>query len=346
MNKVLLAFMLVIAPIIAFADELNVYIWEEYISEELIKKWEVKTGHKVNLSFYDSDESRDEVLGSGNGKAFDLAVLDRVSTQLFGKNNKIIALSPDRLSSLKDIEPRWKDSCGNFGMPYLWGSLGIIYNTEKVIPPPSSWKNLLEPELRYQGHIVMLADSIDTLAAPLLYKYKNINTEERADFEDAFSLLKHQAPMVLSYSNPLTYIKNKEDKGEMYIALGYSGDQLALNELSESNLWAYVIPDEGTTIWMDCFVVMEWSPRKELAIEFLGFINSAENAAFNSKELEVATPNKPAMKLLNSDFLTNPAIYPDKKHLDKSQIYRIISDASMSQRNRIVNAVIKYNEVK
>lgn len=346
MKKHLLAFALSFCSLSVLADELNVYIWEDFIAPELIDMWQEKTGHKLNLVFYDNDGDRDEVMGSGNKQIFDLAVIDSVGTQLFGKNNKILALSPDHLPSLKYIEPRWKDSCGNFGMPYFWGTLGIIYNSEKVTPPPSSWGHLLKPEVKYKGHVVMLKDTIDTLAVPLLYEHKSINSEERVDLESAFSLLKNQSDMLLGYGYALTYAKDKEESNDMYMALGYSGDDIVLNSSIEKPIWAYVVPTEGTAVWMDCFTVIADSPRVELALNFLDFINQPKNAAINSEYQELPTPNMAALRLLPASVLNNAAIYPNRAVLENGQEYRILSDANMSLRNRIVDAVIKYHDAK
>ncbi|MGY8870773.1 MAG: polyamine ABC transporter substrate-binding protein [Pseudomonadales bacterium] len=342
MKKILSLFILFLWSSVVFSDELKVYIWEDYISQELLDKWEEKTGHKVNLVFYDSDESRDEVLGSGNGKGFDLAVFDSISAQLFGKNNKLLALSPGNVPSLIDTDPHWKESCGNFGLPYLWGSLGIIYNKEKVIPAPTSWRHLLYPEQKYQGHVVMVEDAIDTLVAPLLLEGKSINTEDKSELQAAFTHLKNQAPSLLGYGYALTY--EKQNEGQMYMALGYSGDQLSLNEMSQSEAWGFVYPKEGTAIWMDCFSVMKWSSKKELALEFIEFINQPSNAALNSEWLGLATPNKRALKQLPEDVLSDTNIYPTKEIINNSHSYRIISDANMTQRHRIINAAKKYSD--
>jgi spermidine/putrescine transport system substrate-binding protein len=342
MKKLLPLFILCLWSSWAFSEELKIYIWEDYISADLIEKWETKTGHKVNLVFYDSDENRDEVLGSGNGKGFDLAVFDSVSAQLFGKNNKLLALSPGNVPSLIETDPHWKESCGNFGLPYLWGSLGIIYNKEKVIPAPTSWRHLLYPEQKYQGHVVMVEDAIDTLVAPLLLDGKSINTEDKSELQTAFAHLKNQAPSLLGYGYVLTYAKQRE--GQVYMALGYSGDQLSLNEMSQSDAWGFVYPTEGTAIWMDCFSIMEWSPKKELALAFIEFINQPENAALNSEWLGVATPNKKALTQLPDEMLNDTSIYPTTEMISKSHSYRIISDANMTLRHRIINAAMKYRE--
>lgn len=342
MKKVLMSFVFCLWSFSAFSDELKIYIWEEYISPELIDKWEEKTGHKVNLVFYDSDESRDEVLGSGNGKDFDLAVFDSVSAQLFGKNNKLLALSPGNVPSLIDTDPHWKESCGNFGLPYLWGSLGIIYNKDKVVPAPTSWRHLLYPEQKYKGHVVMVEDAIDTLVAPLLLEGKSISTQDKSELKAAFMHLKNQAPSLLGYGYALTY--EKQSEGSVYMALGYSGDQVTLNEMSESEVWEFVSPIEGTAIWMDCFSIMEWSSNKELALSFIEFINQPVNAALNSEWLGVATPNKRALKQLPEDVLNNTSIYPTKETINNSHKNRIISDANMTLRHRIITAAMKYRD--
>lgn len=342
MKRIISLLVLCLWSSISISDELKIYIWEDYISPELIDKWEETTGHTVNLVYYDSDESRDEVLGSDSGKGFDLAVFDSISSQLFGKNNKIHALSLGNLPSLVDIDAQWKESCGNFGLPYQWGALGIVYNKEKVIPAPTSWVHLLYPDRKYHGHVVMLEDAVDSLVAPLLLEGNSVNTEDKSELKAAFSHLKNQAPSLLGYGYALTY--EKQAREQVYMALGYSGDHFTLNEMSQSEVWEFVYPAEGSAIWVDCFSIMEWSSKKELALQFLEFINEPVSAAENSEWIGTATPNKRALKLISEDVLSNKSIYPPNEILEKSHTYRIISDANMTLRHRIINAAMKYSD--
>ncbi len=328
----------------AHAVELNLFSWEGYISEDVIHQWENKTGNTVNITYYDSDEDRNEVLGTGRGQSFDIAIMDSISAQLFGKNNKLEALNEQALPSFVHIDKRWREMCGNFGYPYFWGTLGIVYNKEKVKVPPTSWVDLLQPSPENSKHVVMLSDWTDTLIPSLIYQGFSINTEDKKQLESTFSILKEQSKQVLSYNYLMSYVDNDQVDNRMYLALGYSGDQNALNEYSDNNEWAYSIPKEGTVLWMDCFSVMSWSTKKTIAFDFLNFINQPENAAVNALNIGSATPNREAYLLLPDEVKNDPLIYPSDDVMNKSQIYRIISDNNVSLRHRIVNAVLKQHE--
>lgn len=330
----------------AYTETLTLYSWEDYIAPTLVEQWEKETGHKIKQVYFDSDEQRDEVLGSSSDQTFDLAVFDSVSVQLFGKNNRLAAISSAQLSSLRDIAPIWKESCGNFGMPYLWGTLGIIYHKDKVKPAPSSWGDLLKPAQKQHGHITMLDDGFDTLAPALLYAGRSINSEDKQVLEAAFNLLKTQTGKILGYDYLFSFIDKDRVAPELHMALGYSGDQHVLNEKTGNDIWHFVAPSEGTALWVDCMSIMEKSPHKELAYHFLNFINQAEHAAINSAELEVATPNQAALVHLPPTITGDPTIFPPATILEKSQFYRILSDENMSLRGRIVNALIKYHDAQ
>lgn len=340
-----IAYLLVLFSSVTAANELKIYIWEDYLSPQLIQRWEQKTGHKVTLTYFDNEESRDVVLGSDNAKAFDLTIMNTVSAQLFGKNNKLYGVSHSNLPSLKLIDPKWRDSCGNFGLPYLWGSMGILYNKNKVVPAPTSWADILKPEQKYHNKIVMLTDGVDTLAPALLYQHRNVNTEDQAELKDAFSIMKNQANAVLSYEYVISYVEDTTVKENVYMALGYSGDQSTLNELGGDE-WGFVAPKEGTSIWVDCFSIMDFSPNKALALNFLEFINQPDNAAENSIEIGVATTNAEALKLLPPEVRNDKSIYLSDEIIEGSQLYRILSDDNMSLRGRIVNAVLKHHETQ
>lgn len=343
--KKTIAYLLTLFSSVTAADELKIYIWEDYISPQLVQRWEQKTGHKVTLTYFDNEESRDAVLGSDNAKAFDLTIMNTVAAQLFGKNNKLYGVSHSNLPSLKFIDPKWRDSCGNFGLPYLWGSLGILYKKNKVVPAPTSWADILKPEPKYHNKIVMLTDGVDTLAPALLYQHKNVNTEDQAELKDAFNTMRDQAEAVLSYEYVISYVEDKNVERNVYMALGYSGDQSTLNELGGDE-WGFVAPKEGTSIWIDCFSIMDFSPNKALALNFLEFINQPKNAAENSVEVGVATTNLEAQKLLPPELRDDESTYPGDDIMASSQLYRILSDDNMSLRGRIVNAVLKQHEAQ
>lgn len=330
----------------SYAEELVLFNWQEYLSEQVIQEWQDETGVPLKEVYFDSDEMRDEVLATKNADQFDLVLIDSTSAQLFGKNNKLLSLSNAEVQNLVNIEKRWLRSCGNFGVPYFWGTTGIVYRADKVTTPPTSWSDLINPSVELVGHIGMLEDFTDTLIPALKLNGNSIYSENINQLKAAYSLLKKQIPAVLTYNYVFSYISAKPDDNELLMALGYSGDQYSLNNITGKNIWQYVVPEEGTSIWVDCISVLSSTNNKKLAFSFINFINKPSTAALNANDIGNATTNKAAMAFIDDDLKNDKSLYPDPVILDKSEPYRIISDKNMSQRNRIMRALSKDHETK
>ncbi|MBU2713440.1 polyamine ABC transporter substrate-binding protein [Zooshikella harenae] len=328
------------------AEELVIFNWQEYLSTQVIERWEKETGWNIHQIYYDTDEMRDEVLASEVGKQFDLVVIDSISAQLFGKNNKLVSITRSEVNNLVNIKKRWIQSCGNFGVPYFWGTVGIVYRADKVTTKPVSWRALIEPDASLFGHIGMHEDFTDTLIPALKLSGYSIYSENNNHLKAAYQLLKNQLPAVLTYDYVISYISAKPDDETLYMAIGYSGDQHTLNDVTGKDSWRYIVPDEGTSLWIDCFSVLSHSTKKKQALAFLNFINNAENAAKNAEDIGYSTTNNAAIELLPNEVKSDKSIYPEQSVLDRSEPYRIISDKNMSQRNRIMRALSKEHETK
>ncbi|RDH45268.1 polyamine ABC transporter substrate-binding protein [Zooshikella ganghwensis] len=341
-----LLFFIILTAASTSADELVIFNWQEYLSPHVIERWEKETGWRIHQIYYDVDEMRDEVLASEVAEQFDLVVIDSISAQLFGKNNKLVSITRSEVSNLVNIQKRWTQSCGNFGVPYFWGTVGIVYRADKIDTKPVSWRALIEPEESLFGHIGMHEDFTDTLIPVLKLSGYSIYSENNDHLKAAYQLLRKQIPAVMTYDYVISYISAKPDDEELYMAIGYSGDQHTLNDLTGKDSWQYIVPDEGTSLWIDCFSVLSHSTKKQQALSFINFLNNAENAAINAKDIGYATTNKSAIELLPSEVKNDKSIYPDQDVLDRSEPYRIISDKNMSQRNRVMRALRKEHETK
>jgi spermidine/putrescine transport system substrate-binding protein len=329
----------------AEAQEITLFTWEDYIAPEVVAEFERQTGIQVRQVYYDSDKSRDEILASSRGREFDVVVIDSIGTLLFGKTNRLLALSLTEVPNLVNIAPEFADSCGNFGVPYFWGTLGLLYDKTRYPQPPDSWQALLDPAPAHQGHVAMIEDPIDILVPPLLMLGYNINSENEQELREAYGLLKKQIPHVLNYRYALTNLSSGQGKN-LHLALGYSGDQYSLNEEIGGEDWQFVIPREGTSIWVDCLTVPAWSDRSAQAKRFLDFVTDGKQAARNMREISVSSPNEAVLAHLDAETKKDPELFPSPEQLAKGQHYRIISDASMRQRNRILGSLIKQREAQ
>jgi spermidine/putrescine transport system substrate-binding protein len=321
---------------------LNLLIWEAYIDQSILDAWTEVSGVKVRQIYFDSGDARDEILADPNSN-IDISVVGENGSALFGKRGILAAVNATNVPSLKDYADSWTSRCSGYGAPYLWGTMGILYRSDKVTVPPTSWKDLMQPTPALKKHVVMYNDHNETFVAPLVLLGKSINANDIETLRQVFEMMKVQAPYVLSYDYVMTAIENPDYGKDIYMALGYSGDDTGLNDKSgPPRLWRYVIPKEGTLAWLDCLAVTAASTRKEQAISLLDFILSAKSAAANSLALKMPTSSAAALSLLPETMKNDPAIFTPPDILANSQYQQELSVASIQMRRRIISAMASF----
>jgi len=336
---------LLLSPV-ALAEKLTFLNWEVYLAPEVIERWESETGVKIDQIYFDNDERRDRMMVEAGRHQIDLAVLDEVASRLFGERGISFAPTEAQAPNLEHLDPRFTAQCGRHSVPYLWGTLGIAYRSDKVLTAPTSWAELVRPSPELAGHIGMIDDGADMLAPPLLMRDRSINSASREVLQTAFDDLKQQVPSVLTYEYAITYLQSHPDADELYMASAYSGDQDTLNEIEGGERWRYAVPGEGTILWADCLAVVAESDKQALAIRFIDFLNRPEIAAINAQAVWVATPNSAAYELLDDEFRQDPTVYPPAEVMAKSQLYGVLSEENLLLRQRITSAIRKLHDAR
>lgn len=329
-----------------YGQELRILNWEAFLSEDTISQWEARTGATISQVYFDNDENRNSLLTSYDQDTIDLVIIDQVTAPVFGRRGILLPVSQfTDTPNLQHLDPRWINQCGEYSTPYLWGTMGLVYRKDMLPVAPTSWSALLNPAPEVAGHIGLLEDYVDTLAPSLLQRGASINTDDSALLADVFAQMRGLLPSILTFDYPITFVGDNVAADELYLALSYSGDQFELNELSGGDVWDFVIPEEGTVLWVDCLAVLANSPNKALAFDFINFINQPDVAAANSAALFVATPNASALPLQSEEFRSNPLIYPDESTLAKSQNYDYAMDNdNVRLRNRITSSLVNIHE--
>jgi spermidine/putrescine transport system substrate-binding protein len=324
------------------AETLNLLIWEAYIDQGLIDRWTQRTGVSVHQINFDSGDARDEILADPTNN-IDVVVVGENGALLFGRKGILEPLSDSNLPSSKDYAPEWRERCAGYGLPYLWGTVGILYRSDVVTQPPTSWQDLMRPAPPLKKHIAMIDDHNEAFVPSLMLLGASINANDTETLKAAFELLKVQAPFVLTYSYVVTSIQDAAIGKDIYMALGYSGDQHTLNDkVGKPGLWRYSVPKEGTLSWVDCVSVTAGSPHKERALEFLDFIGSPEGAAANALALTMPTSSSAALKLLPAELRSDPEIYPPAEILARSQYQQELSIESVQARRRIISTLANF----
>ena len=330
-----------------YADTLTLLNWEDYLSENTISAWEAKSGHEIHQIYFDNDEDRDSILINHTDQVIDLVIVDEIATTGFGKNGFLLPVKDYQTKPiLAEIDPEIQSSCGQYGLPYLRGTFGIAYRSDKIADKPKSWAFILQPNDEIKNHIGLVDDYMDMLAPPLFMLGESINSENPKVLKEAFFMLKNTVPSVLTFEYGISYIEADSKRDQLYVTLAYSGDQYALNTKAGKEIWEYTTLEEGTIAWVDCLTVMADSPRKEIVYDFINFIYQPKIAAENSESIYVASPLASARALQSSAFLSDASVYPDEKIMNKAQYYKPLPSKNITLRNRITSSIIKSHEAK
>ncbi len=325
-------------------EELVLLNWADYIAPDLLKTFSERYKISVKEVFFESDQARTEMLLRSQGRGYDLALTGASDIAAYRKRGWVAPLTEVQVPNLKHADSRWLKAFNaipeGYAAPYLWGSLGILYRTDKVSYPITSWKQLFVPDPALKGRIRMLRDPRDLLGLGLKslgYSYNSSNADELKQLE---KLLLAQQPFVSGYGMPQLNETSGFVTGEHWIGMVFNGDALILKELTPH--LHFVIPQEGTGLWCDYLIVMQASAHKTAAYQLIDFLNQPENAVRLAQYLQYASTNQAAEKLLPADYLKNPLIYPSKQVLDLSETAAIdLPPRGKKQRAAIYNKIIQ-----
>jgi spermidine/putrescine transport system permease protein len=305
---------------------LNLYIWSNYIAPETVKKFEARHGVRVNLDLYDTNEAMLAKVQTGN-VAYDVLCPSNYPIENLRHQNLLRPLDHSALPHLRNIDPRFLDrdyDRGNrYSVPYFWGSAGIAYNKSKVAAPVDSWGALWDP--RYRDRILMLDDPREAIGVALKWKGSSFNATGPELLALAGRLLVEQKPLVKTYN-----ASNFEDvllSGDVWLAHGWNG-QFAKVMDQDPDL-EYVIPKEGSSMFVDSLVIPVSAPHPELAHAFIDFTLEAEIAAEICGSMRYSTPNRAALPLLPERVRSNPAIFPPDDVIARLELIRDIGEATL-----------------
>lgn len=315
----------------------HLYNWEEFLSPLVIDKLEQE--HKILIEqLYFSDEAvRDELLLSERGKSLDIVVVESVQLQRLGKLGVVKPIKALKNQLSARFQTRWAEACGDYGLPYAWGTSGILYRADKFAKPVTSWKALLEPDEQFKGKVSMYYHPIDLVGAALLASNIDPFSSDDEHLKIAYKALQTQR----NYLGTTDYILNETEKPDQLrnidIAFGFSGDHYILNVVEPNAQWRYVVPNEGTTVWLECLALPAGSRSSEKAITTLDFLTSPEVAALNAQNAWFSSPNQGIRQFLDEDYLNDPIISPNPSLIEKSYLYRAVNDSGLVLRQRIVD---------
>lgn len=285
----------------------NIYNWGEYIDEDLISKFEEETGIKVNYDTFVTNEDLYVKLKNSN-VSYDLLIPSDYMIEKMIMEDMLQKLDFDNIPNYKNIDSEFKDKQfdpkNEYSVPYFWGTLGLVYNTDNIKEDIDSWNALWDQ--KYKDKIIMMDSSRDAIGLSLIKLGYSMNSEDEKELNKAKEELMKQKELVRAYQ--LDQTKDIMINGEADLAVMYSGDAaLAINEASNLK---YVIPKEGSNIFIDSMVIPKNAENKANAEAFINFMLDENNASQNAS-IGYSTPISKAKDLLEDDMKNNQASYPD-----------------------------------
>lgn len=286
---------------------LNVYNWGDYIDTTVIRDFEKEFDVKINYEEFANNEEMLAKIKAG-GTAYDVIFPSEYMIEYMIADDLLNELDFSKLPNYQNIDQRFTnlayDPENKHSVPYMWGTMGIVYNKNMVTETVDSWDMLWNEN--YAGKILMLDSSRDSFVPALKKLGYSINTKNIDELNAARDELIKQKKLVRAYEVD-TY-KDQMIAEEAAMALTWSGDAYLLG-VENPNL-DFAVPKEGTNLWFDGAAIPKASKNVDLAHEFINYLMDAEVAAKNSDYIKFATPNAAAMPLLPKEDTENEDLYP------------------------------------
>lgn len=319
-------------------EVLNIFNWSGYIDEELLEIFEEETGIEVNYQTFSTNEDMYLKVKSGDS-IYDVLIPSDYMIERMVIEGLLQPLDYRKITNYHFISPIFQnlvyDNENKYSVPYFWGTLGILYNTELVDDVVDSWDILWNE--KYSKQIFMMYSQRDSLAVALKKLGFSINSIDENELELAKQELIKQKPLVLDYIIDDIDYRMLSEEGAL--ALAWSGD--ALDTILKGKSFDYVVPKEGSNFWVDAMVIPADAQNVEAAHKFIDFMTRPEIAARNSEYIGYSTPNEAALEFIPDDMINNLVAYPDQTVIDNCEIFRDPGEY-ISLYNMIWNEVINY----
>ena len=316
-------------------NQVIVYNWGEYLDPDAIEMFEEETGIDVVYEEYETNEIMYPKIQSG-AIAYDVVCPSDYMIERMIENDLLAEINFDNVPNIKNIgdvymeQSRQFDPDNKYSVPYLWGTVGILYNKTMVDEPIDSWSVLWDE--KYKDSILMQDSVRDAFGVALKYLGYSLNSTDLDELTAAQKLLIEQKPLVQAYV--VDQVRDKMIGNEAAIGVIYSGEAI-YTQLENPNL-EYVIPKEGSNIWIDSLVIPKNAKHKENAEAFINFVCRPEIAKMNFDFITYSIPNEGGRALIEEPELRNSKIaFPDAKELERCETFKFLGDENDAVYNKL-----------
>lgn len=320
-------------------EKVIVYNWGEYLDPKTIELFEEETGISVTYEEYETNEIMYPKIVS-QAIAYDVVCPSDYMIQRMIENDLLAEINWDNTPNIKNMDPTYMEQSKSFdpknkySVPYCVGTVGILYNKSMVKEPVDSWDILWNP--KYKDSILMQDSVRDAFAVALKRLGHSINSTEVDQLAAAAEDLMEQKPLVQAYV--VDQVRDKMIGNEAALGVIYSGE--AGYTKRENPDLEYVIPKEGSNVWIDSWVIPKNAQNKENAEKFINFMCRPEIALMNFEYLTYSTPNLKAREMIEDEEIRNSKIlFPEPEDLSNCETFQFLGDDVDSYYNELWNKV-------
>jgi spermidine/putrescine transport system substrate-binding protein len=309
-------------------DTLHIFTWANYTDDTLAQAFTERTGIKVVVDIFDSNETMLTKMQAGGGSAYSLIYPSDYMVSEMIDLDMLTELDPTRLQGMDQLLDKWADpaydSQNGHSVPFSWGTTGLLFNREAVPGTLEDWNYLWQNQETLSGQISLLDDMRETLGAVLKSLGYSYNSTEPAQLEEAYNRLLELKPHLATFKS-----SGFEDEilgGDLNVVMAYSSDAIAVTQ--EDERMEYIIPTSGSSLWTDTMVIPKTAPNGDAAYEWISFILEPEVSKAAVERLFFATPNKAAYDLLPEELKSNNDLYPPEEILAKCEGIEAVDNAT------------------
>lgn len=328
------------APL-AQASDLMVSTWDGYMAPETSDNFERATGTRITTDIHATNEEiMDKVLADA-GPGFDVLFVSSPTAEILHKKGLLADIDHSKIPNLNNLYPeanRLEYDPGNrFSVPYAWGTTGICYRADKVSAAPDSWKQLLQPAASYDKKITLLGTDRWFMAAGFLANGWSVNDADPAHIKAVREQMLKTRQQILGFDD--TTFHAKLVSGQTYMAQAWDG--WCNYGTDENPQVKFVVPKEGSDLWVDTMVILKRSKNIEKAQAFVNFMLAPKNHVWVVENVDYKVPNKLAMEAVEPALLAKfPNLSTSPADLLKLQQLRDVGDTTRAAYAQTVKDVV------
>ena len=306
------------APAADIEKELFMYNWSNYISEANIEAFKAEFG--LTKFQYDIYANNEELLAKlqGGASGYDIAAPTAEYVPGMVEEGFLQKLDLSRIPNVakisKTFKGLWWDPTDEYQVPKDYGTTGILYRSGMIPKVPVTWQDFYDlVKGKASGKTVFVDSMGDVFVFPLKLKGHSLNSVDKAELDEARTVLLDVAPHILALDSD-KYGQKMAD-GEASLTLGWTGP--LGQELKDTPDKGYVVPSEGTLFWLDTWVMLADAPHPNASYAWLDFIHRPAIQGEESNYNFYATPDEEAKAFVKPDLLADAAIFPPEDVIAK-----------------------------